>query len=78
MLLLHGADGGEGVEKLYCAEARRLASKGFVVFIVHYLDATEPGKPAEISTLVKRAVPGEQRKKKNHVSRGTLTCGPVA
>ena len=60
---------------VYKIDAR---GKGFVVFIVHYLDATEPGKPAEISTLVKRAVPGEQRKKKNHVSRGTLTCGPVA
>src|SRR5262249_28804473 len=30
VLLLHGADGGVGVEKLYCAEARRLTRKGFV------------------------------------------------
>jgi dienelactone hydrolase len=59
VLLLHGADGGVGVEKLYCAEAKRLASKGFVVFIVHYLDSTEPEKPAKISELVKRAVRGE-------------------
>jgi dienelactone hydrolase len=59
VLLLHGADGGVGVEKLYCAEAKRLASKGFVVFIVHYLDATLPEKPAKISELVKRAVRGE-------------------
>src|SRR5262249_4907364 len=29
VLLLHGADGGVGVEHLYCAEARRLASNGF-------------------------------------------------
>jgi dienelactone hydrolase len=58
VLLLHGADGGVGVEKLYCAEAKRLASKGFVVFIIHYLDATEPEKPAKISELVKRAVRG--------------------
>ena len=59
VLLLHGADGGVGVEKLYCAEAKRLASKGFVVFIVHYLDSTKPEEPAKISDLVKRAICGK-------------------
>jgi carboxymethylenebutenolidase len=59
VLFLHGADGGVGVEDLYCAEAKRLSNKGFVVFIVHYLDATAPEKPAKISELVKRAVCGK-------------------
>jgi dienelactone hydrolase len=56
VLLLHGADGGVGVEKLYCGLAKRVAEKGYVVFIVHYLDATKPDEPAKISDLVKRAV----------------------
>jgi dienelactone hydrolase len=59
VLFLHGADGGIGVEKLYCEAAQRLADKGFVVFIVHYLDATKPEKPAKISDLVKRAIRGK-------------------
>jgi carboxymethylenebutenolidase len=63
VLLLHGADGGVGVEGMYCAAAKRLADKGFVVFIVHYLDATKPEDGGEISDLVKRAVRGEATKK---------------
>jgi carboxymethylenebutenolidase len=62
VLFLHGADGGIGVEKLYCEAAQRLADKGFGVFMVHYLDATKPEKPEEISALVKRAVRGEATK----------------
>jgi carboxymethylenebutenolidase len=62
VLLLHGADGGVGVEKLYCEAAKQLSDKGFVVFIVHYLDATMPEKPEKISALVKRAVRGEATK----------------
>jgi carboxymethylenebutenolidase len=56
VLLLHGADGGVGVEKLYRDLAKRVADKGYVVFIVHYLDATKPEEPAKISEIVKRAV----------------------
>jgi len=44
------------VEGLYCALAKRMATQGYVVFIVHYLDATKPVAPAQISALVKRAV----------------------
>jgi len=56
VLLLPGADGAAGVEGLYCALAKRMTEKGYVVFIVHYLDATKPVKPVQISGLVKRAV----------------------
>lgn len=58
VLLLHGADGGVGakVEKMYRDLAQRVAEKGYVVFIVHYLDATNPEPPDKISELVKRAV----------------------
>jgi carboxymethylenebutenolidase len=62
VLFLHGADGGIGVEKLYCEAAKRLADKGFVVFIVHYLDATKPEEPEKISALVKRVVKGNANK----------------
>jgi carboxymethylenebutenolidase len=56
VLLLPGADGAAGVEGLYCALAKRMTEKGYVVFIVHYLDATKPVRPVQISGLVKRAV----------------------
>jgi dienelactone hydrolase len=62
VLLLHGADGGVGVEKLYRGLAQRMADKGYVVFIVHYLDSTSPEPPTEISELVKRVVRGEVSK----------------
>jgi dienelactone hydrolase len=62
VLILYGADGGVGVEKLYRGLAQRMADKGYVVFIVHYLDSTSPEPPAEISKLVKRAVRGNVSK----------------
>src|SRR5262249_12289661 len=40
VLFLHGADGGVSAEAMYCRAANRLAEKGLVVCIVHYLDAT--------------------------------------
>jgi carboxymethylenebutenolidase len=62
VLFLHGADGGVGAETMYCRAAKQMADKGFVVFIVHYLDATKPEEPEKISALVKRAVRGEATK----------------
>jgi carboxymethylenebutenolidase len=62
VLLLYGADGGVGVEKLYRGLAQLMADKGYVVFIVHYLDSTSPEPPANTSELVKRAVRGEVSK----------------
>jgi carboxymethylenebutenolidase len=59
VLLLHGADGGVGVEKMYCGLAKRVADKGYVVFIVHYLDVTTPEDRGKVSAMVKRAVRGE-------------------
>jgi dienelactone hydrolase len=64
VLLLHGADGGVGVEKLYRGLAQRMADKGYVVFIVHYLDSTKPEPPEKISPLVKEVLRGKATKEK--------------
>jgi carboxymethylenebutenolidase len=45
LLLLHGSDGPESVSKdVYCTVARRLASQGYVVFLVHYFDRTDDNR----------------------------------
>ena len=70
VLLLHGADGGVGVEKLYRGLAQRMADKGYVVFIVHYLDATKPEPPEKISPLVKGVLRGKATKEQEKCAQG--------
>src|SRR5262245_41174477 len=58
VLLLPGADGGESAHDMYCGAAKRLAEKGFVVFLVHNLDATKVDDDGKASELVKRVLRG--------------------
>jgi carboxymethylenebutenolidase len=58
VLLLYGADGLDSGKDMYGAAAKRLAGKGYVVFLVHYLDATPPEDRKRISDLVKRGLRG--------------------
>jgi dienelactone hydrolase len=71
VLLLLGADGGVGskVEKMYRDLAQRMAEKGYVVFIVHYLDATQPETPEKISPLVKGVLLGKATKEQERCAQ---------
>src|SRR5262245_11564389 len=48
VLILPGADGVQSAQDMYCSAAKRLAEKGFVVFLVHYLDATKVDKDGKV------------------------------
>jgi len=71
VLLLYGADGLASAEKMYTGAAKRLTGKGFVVFLVHYLDATQEEDVEKVSNLVKRGLVGkvkedEERRVRRH------------
>jgi dienelactone hydrolase len=58
VVLLYGADGVQSARDLYCSAGRRLASKGYATFLVHYLDATPDDDAMKIGELVKRGLRG--------------------
>jgi dienelactone hydrolase len=58
VVLLYGANGVESAKDMYCGAAKRLAAKGYAVFLVHYLDATPHQDTKKIGELVKRGLRG--------------------